>query len=263
MAYYNVKSGSTVYLDLLPVKNEIDAGKLLKSVTAFWATSGARRYISGSYGPGPGVGSGPGSGTGGSGSNKSSVIGDDIGEVDDDRGRSRDKDNDNRYDNVNDAGSNVNRVDINTTSNITESNTCAAVDDSNSSRSVSSASSHRDRENMTEDEDKDQYQYQYGYQINSDGDNLRQGVRDSVEHNIERALDETIIRSVTNANISLIRPSSAILPPPPPPPVPISSSSTTSSSPPSSSLALVSVTPAPIPRPSVNQYYIARFEVPR
>ena len=92
---------------------------------------------------------------------------------------------------------------------------------------------------------------------------MRQGVRDSVEHNIERALDETIIRSVTNANISLIRPSSAILPPPPPPPVPISSSSTTSSSPPSSSLALVSVTPAPIPRPSVNQYYIARFEVPR
>ena len=146
MAYYNVKSGSTVYLDLLPVKNEIDAGKLLKSVTAFWATSGARRYISGSYGPGPGVGSGPGSGTGGSGSNKSSVIGDDIGEVDDDRGRSRDKDNDNRYDNVNDAGSNVNRVDINATSNITGSNTCAAVDDSNSSRSMSSASSLRDRE---------------------------------------------------------------------------------------------------------------------
>ena len=150
MAYYNVKSGSTVYLDLLPVKNEIDAGKLLKSVTAFWATSGARRYISGSYGPGPGpgVGSGPGSGsgTGGSGSNKSSVIGDDIGEVDDDRGRSRDKDNDNRYDNVNNAGSNVNRVDINTTSNITESNTCAAVDDSNSSRSVSNSSSLRDRE---------------------------------------------------------------------------------------------------------------------
>ena len=89
MAYYNVKSGSTVYLDLLPVKNEIDAGKLLKSVTSFWETSGARRYISGSYGPGPGVGSG--SGAGGSGSNKSSVIGDDIGEVDDDRGRSRDK----------------------------------------------------------------------------------------------------------------------------------------------------------------------------
>ena len=146
MAYYNVKSGSTVYLDLLPVKNEIDAGKLLKSVTAFWATSGARRYISGSYGPGPGVGSGPGSGSGDSGSNKSSVIGDDIGEVYDDRGRSRDKDNDNRYDNVNDAGSNVNRVDINTTSNITESNTCAAVDDSNSSRSMSSASSLRDRE---------------------------------------------------------------------------------------------------------------------
>ena len=138
MAYYNVKSGSTVYLDLLPVKNEIDAGKLLKSVTAFWATSGARRYISGSYGPGPGVGSGPGSGsgTGGSGSNKSSVIGDDIGKVV----------NDNRYDNVNDAGSNVNRVDINTTSNITESNTCAAVDDSNSSRSVSNSSSLRDRE---------------------------------------------------------------------------------------------------------------------
>ena len=103
MAYYNVKSGSTVYLDLLPVKNEIDAGKLLKNVSAFWATSGARRYISGSYGPstspstatdsgtGQGLGSVSGVGVGGYGdgngnsnsndSNQSRIAGDGVGKT--------------------------------------------------------------------------------------------------------------------------------------------------------------------------------------
>ena len=168
MAYYNVKSGSTVYLDLLPVKNEIDAGKLLKNVSAFWATSGARRYISGSYGPstnrstaidsGTGTGQGLGSvSVSGGVRNERRIAGDGISKVvddDDDDGRRSviesvnasmfGKGNGNGNRNDNSRG--VNSVNINATSNITGINTRAAVDDINSSVKGSSALSLRETE---------------------------------------------------------------------------------------------------------------------
>ena len=167
MAYYNVKSGSTVYLDLLPVKNEIDAGKLLKNVSAFWATSGARRYISGSYGPSTSPSTATDNGTGqglrsvsvsGGVRNESRIAGDGISKVVDDD----DDDDDvgrrgviesvnasmfgNGNGNRNDNSHGVNSVSINATSNITGINTRAAVDDSNSSVKGSSALSLRERE---------------------------------------------------------------------------------------------------------------------
>jgi hypothetical protein len=51
MAYYNIRSGSTMYLDLIKEDNEIRAKGVAAKVLAKWKSQGGRRHIEGSYGP--------------------------------------------------------------------------------------------------------------------------------------------------------------------------------------------------------------------
>lgn len=51
MSYYNVRSGSTMYLDHIKEDNEIRAKSIVAKIIAKWKSQGGRRHIEGSYGP--------------------------------------------------------------------------------------------------------------------------------------------------------------------------------------------------------------------
>jgi hypothetical protein len=49
MAFYNIRSDSTMYLDLIKEVNEIRAKGVVAKVLAEWKSLGCRRHIKGSY----------------------------------------------------------------------------------------------------------------------------------------------------------------------------------------------------------------------